>query len=302
VPAPVGLKRPAAEAHGDGRRRLGALGQDRLGSHEPLLALRDAPAVDQRLGEVHVGDADERVRRPAHAVGDRDRLAEQLLGAGGAVRHQAHDAERGEAGDLDVRAADAAPDRQAALQVGLGVRQAQRPGLGDAQVHERERPQLRADRGLIPGDDRGGAVDDGAEVAESPGAEELRGGERGLGPVPAALRQLAEGALRGREPGVGLRPARLGEEIGRGDRRHLRVGVHEPGRQSGEQRGQRRLLAVEDQLHPVAAEQLRGQLAVAAAPRVADRVDRVPVLGQPDRGGAVEASHLAGRLAPELEP
>ena len=78
--------------------------------------------------------------------------------------------------------------------------------------------------------------------------------------------------------------------------------LYAPGRQCGEQHAERRLLAVEEQVHPVAAEQLARELPVLAQLRVADRLDRVAPLGMPAGGEPVQPRDLARRLAAQLEP
>jgi hypothetical protein len=119
--------------------------------------------------------------------------------------------------------------------------------------------------------------------------------------VAARLRQRRQRRLSSGDAGVGLGPAGLGEHVRRGDGGELGVAVDPPGRQRGEQRAERLVLAVEQQVDPVAAEQLARQLPVAAVRRVADRLDRVAVLGVPPGREQVQLEDGLGRLALQLE-
>jgi hypothetical protein len=61
-------------------------------------------------------------------------------------------------------------------------------------------------------------------------------------------------------------------------------------------------LAVEEEMDPVAAEQIDREVGVAAELRVPDRGDGVPVVGVPAGREPVQAGDVVGRLAPQLEP
>ena len=149
---------------------------------------------------------------------------------------------------------------------------------------------------------RGCLVDGGPGVADPPCPQQLDAGERGLGAVVALRRHVVERALRGVQQGVGLGPARLREEVGGGDRGELGVAAHALRGQAGEQRAERRLLAVEHQVHPVAAEQLARELPVAAELGVAHRLERVAVLGVPRRRRPVQCLDGLRRAAAQLQP
>ena len=286
----------------DVRRQLGGTGQDRLGAVEGLLALLEPPALDQQRREVELGHADDRERRPAEALGDRDRLAHVALGESDAAGQVRHGAERREAADLEVRARQPAPERERRLEMRLRVREPQRPALGDPEVQQRERLELLAHRRALSPQQRGRLVDDGRELAEAPGAQQHDRRQRRPRAMAALRGQRGQRLLRGRDQRFRLTPARLLEQVRGRDRRQLRVRPDARVRQAGEQRAERLLLAIEQQVHPVAAEQLAGQVPVAGELRVPDRLDRVAVLGVPLGREPVQPGDRVGGAALELEP
>ena len=306
-PAAVGVREHrVAVALGDGRCRLGALVEQRGGAQEHGLALVVAAALDGDRAERHRGHAGERMRRPADAVGDRQCLAQQLLGAIELLAHVGDRAERGQAADLQVGPAQAPAEHEAALEVLLGLGEAPGPGLGDAEVQQREGLELGVGRlgVLVVGAAQHArrALHRRAHVAQAAGAQELHGGQRGVGAAPALRGHVGQRALGGGQQPVGLRPARLAQAVAGHDRGQLGVGGDERLGHRVEQRAEPRLLAVEDETDPVAPEQLGGQRPILAELGVVDGLDHMALIGVPARREAVQLGDLAGRLAAQLEP
>ena len=117
-------------------------------------------------------------------LGDRDRSLGQLERDGhGRSAERRREPEVSEAGDLQVRAPHPARRCERFLEVSTAVVQAQRPELGDAEIHESGSPQvvvghhglrLRLQRLL----QTLGLLEDGAEITASTGERERRLGHR----------------------------------------------------------------------------------------------------------------------------
>ena len=246
-----------------------------------------------------IGSVDQ-PRRSAIAIASRT-WRSASVDALGQVRHRA---ERRQAADLEVRAGRAgapsasASSRCASASASRSVQLSAIPRFISANASS-----SCADRRALALQQRGRLVDDGLDLAEAPGAQQHDRRERGPRAVAARrpARRAAPPARRRSAPSAS--PQRDSSQQVRGrDRRQLRVGPDAPRRQPGEQRAERLLLAVEQQVHPVAAEQLAGQVPVAGELRVPDRLDRVAVLGVPPGREPVQPGDRVGGAALELQP
>ncbi len=146
------------------------------------LALVELTRPDHRAGERDQRGCDHGLGAPAVPLGECDRLAAAPLGRGERANPR-RETELRQAADLEVGPADLPGQGSALPQVTFGVRQRQRPRLGGAQVHQRHRPQVAAQRDVLvglPGDRR---------VEESGLFDERRPGDRAAWPATASAPQ-----------------------------------------------------------------------------------------------------------------
>ena len=142
----TGAEKPSSVLHDHAGRGLGVRTQ-RLRPAEPELGLLEAARPRERAAERRQRHGDDRIARQALGFGERDRLltllASERDGALGGLHRQV-----AEAGDLHPRPADPACERGTLLEVPAGVSDPQRPQFGDAEVHQRRRPDVVAERDL----------------------------------------------------------------------------------------------------------------------------------------------------------
>ena len=248
-------------------RRLSAT-ERALRPLEPALAVLQAALAHQEVPAHGERRSGHRIAGPPVGLGQRHRLLGEREGLRGGPSAE-HDSQREvpQARDLDVWAPAAARELERVLEVTLRVAGPQRPQLGDAQVHQRDRSIVVAQRALAAGARLGdrregrldgpGLVERGAHVAALPRHEE---GDRGQPQLE--------------EPSPVVRH-RLGRLLGRGDVRAgvveetvegASVGVRERqlgvrrrlGRERRQQRRERRSAAVEDEAQLVVGEQAGG--------------------------------------------
>ena len=247
----------------------GAPVEDRLGAVQAVLALVEPPVLDQqgRRAFSSATPTNGSVDHPS-ALRDRDRLRAAWCSArSSAARQVRHRAERRQAPELDVRAARARrASPSAVLEVRLRVGEPQRPALGDAEVHQRERLELGAGRRPRP-----------RAAARSPRrrprrARRRRRARRSWTVASAVSRAVA--ALRGSSGSARCAAATSAsasaqrdsrEQVGGRDRRQLarRRRRCSPGRAASSAPSVASSPSSE-QVDPVAAEQLAGELPVAA--------------------------------------
>ena len=182
---------------------------------------------------------------------------------------------------------------------GSALHELQRPGFADREVRQRERPQRRV--GALARQQLGGALQHTLETTHPPGAEQLHGHERGFGAHAAVRGQVVEGRARPRDESLRFRPARPAEAVGRADGRELRIALRKTRGEAGEQRAERRLLAVEDEVDPVPSEQPDHQGPVLAECRVADRLDGMVPVGEPGGRRAMQLDDLLRRVPVKLD-
>ena len=216
----------------------------------------------------------------------------------------------GQAADLDVRAADPPRQREALLQVPPGVVEPARPQLDDAEIHQRRCADVVAERDLARADSvrerrlertasrrarrRGRRAGARARAAGRQTDLEATPPLVGHRPVRAARRRRGTRAASSSDPGQLDRPAKTGASSG--SRPPPRPGTRPAARRSS-------LLAVEREAGAVVDEQAGGLRPVPGGLGVPDRLDDVPVLGEPARRRRGAAVRSASGLGPaQLEP
>ena len=186
--------------------------------------------------------------------------------------------------DLQIWASNAAGEGQRRFEVAAGVVDVQRPQLGNAQVHERRRAMVIGaplmDAGRLPFQrphrlPRSGKiaaltrqpepcatqpwVEEPPPLAGHQRSQTLRDGEVSRTLVETAVIESSRGESQGQ---LGIRLGGVGWE-------------------SGQQRAQSRVAAVEDQIDIVVGEQPGGVRPVARGLSVLDRVDHEAVVVEP---------------------
>lgn len=117
------------------------------GPVQPLPAVVELARPDEDPGERRQRGSDHRLGDPAVPGRLRYGLFAVPPGLGKGVAGSG-EPQVGEAGHLQVRPADVAGEGSALQQVPFAVAQPQRPCLGDAEIQQRERPQVVAERRL----------------------------------------------------------------------------------------------------------------------------------------------------------
>ncbi len=306
-PAPGQLQGGASvtKAHPGGRFHLGAQGT--LGTLQPRICLIQPPLVQQHDAELGVGHPGERLLAPAMPFRQLDRLPAplRLRRIGPEQQHPVRPV--GQAVELQVRPPDLARQVNAPLQMPLGIVELKGPDLGDAEADERRRAQILAQpelRGLgglhereqpprLPHHDR--------EVVEAPGQEEPQHGEQDLKASPAVgghRRQRSRG--RGQVTS-GVLQGSPDQIAGHSYSGEFRVGRDGPAGKPGQQLDQGGAPPAEEEVEPVVRQQPGGQPPVRRGLGLADRLDRVPVPGEPCGGRAVQRGPFVRLGAAQLQ-
>ena len=204
----------------------------------------------------------------------------------------------GQAGELQVRPPDQARQSNALLQMPIRVREPERPDLGDTEADQRRGTQILAQpevRGIgtlgesehpmcLLGHDR--------EIDETPGQEEPQHRQHDLHPSATLCghgRQRAGG--HGQVP-PGIFQGSPDQITGHLHGGELGAGRDDPAGERGQQFDQRCSPPGEVEVEPVVRQQPGRRPPVPGGLRLADRLDRVPVLGQPPGGSAVQRGLL----------
>jgi len=141
------LEHSAEVLHPQRRRGVRFRPDSALGALHPGLGLVQPPLPGQHAPERHVGDASERIISPAVPLGQLDRLPAAFR----RPRKRPVKLDRRlvrQAGELQVRPPDPARQRDALLQVRLGLDGPGCPAPGDAEADQREAAQLLIQAGL----------------------------------------------------------------------------------------------------------------------------------------------------------
>ncbi len=141
VPAARQLDEPADEVDPHPHRRLGFCPDGALGALDPALGLLQPPLPRQYRSEYHVGVAGGRLAGPAMLFGQLDRLPAALCRPGKRPPGLGHRLVR-QAGELQIRPPDPVRQGDALFEVPIGLFEASGPQFGDAEVDQRQRPQV----------------------------------------------------------------------------------------------------------------------------------------------------------------
>jgi hypothetical protein len=203
-----------------------------------------------------------------------------------------------QAGELEIRPPDPSRQRDALLQVRLGLVEPDRPDLGDAEADKCQRAQFLAQAGLrrvlglgqglqplrlfghrrqvpaLPGQQQSDDPEQHLELSAPPGWHRRRSP---LGQPQVAFRRLQ------RPPG---------QLIGCGHRRQFDVRRAGFGGEPGQQRVHGGGLPVQMQAGPVVSQQPSGPPPVLRGLGMADRLHAEPAFGQPGRGQLVQRGDL----------
>jgi hypothetical protein len=146
IPAARELEHPAAEVQPHPGRRLNLGPDGALGVLEGPLRLLEPPLGDQGHAQRQMGQARDRLLGPAVPPGQFDRLHAPLRPQ--RERPPAHQLRQvRQAIDLQIGPTELARQGDAVLEVPFGLLQAGGPQLGDAEIDQRQRPQVSAQTG-----------------------------------------------------------------------------------------------------------------------------------------------------------
>ena len=198
----------------------------------------------------------------------------------------------GEAGHLQVRAADLAGEAGAFPQVTLAVGQSQRPCLGDAEVQKRDRAQVAAEGhvgvGLAGGrrGQRAHLLEYAVEVPAQPRRQQVQrrdGHPQPVLPVGRCRRGVRPDDVQVRVGLVEVELVEVGDRVHQGQPGGVLAGT---GREGAQQRRHGPRLAVEGEAEGVVGEQPGRLGPVPGGLQMADGVGGVGVVGEPPRGDA----------------
>jgi hypothetical protein len=200
----------------------------------------------------------------------------------------------GQAVQLQIRSPDLARQGNALLQMPFRVLERQGPCLGNAKADERHgaqilhRPEVRGMGSLRDAEQPLSFLDHDGEVHEAPGQEQPQHRQHDLH-ASAAVR----GHRRQRASGLGQvtsgvfqgSPDQVAGHLHGGE---LRAGRDDPAGEPAQQPDQSSAPAAEVKVEPVVRQQPGRHRPVLGGLRLADRLHRVPVPGQPPGGSAVQ--------------
>jgi hypothetical protein len=221
-------------------RGLGVRSDGTLGALDPGLRIFEPPLPGQRACEYRECHAGGRLVGPAVPFGQPDRLPAVLRRPG----ERPADVKRRlvrQAGELQVRPPDPARQRDALLQVRLGLLEPGCPVLGDAEVDQRQRAQVLAQAatrrawGLGRGLQQLPLLGHRREVPALAGQQQPDHPEQHVHLAAPASRRRHRSQFRERQVPPRLLQRSLGQLVGRGQRHELGVRSRGFGREPGQQ-------------------------------------------------------------------
>jgi hypothetical protein len=170
------------------------------------------------------------------------------------------------------------------------------PQLGDAQVQQRQRPQVVVPDRLgqpgtrrwqhLPGRDHGPI-----QIPPQPRPVQADRGQGDLKAASPSLGQAGRDLLGQPQVAVGPVPVAGTQPPGGTHRHQLGVGLHHLSRELVHQLAQQGHLAIQDKALPDPGQQLRGQWPVPAGQRVPGRLRREAMVLVPTGGPSVQLGH-----------
>ena len=300
------LKRPAGSADRQDGRGLGVGGEGALGALDPRLGLIRLSLPHQHDRDDHAGHAGRRVAGPAVPLGQfsascrarppRERMVKL-------VRRLV-----GQAGELQVGPSAPAGQRDAAVQIALGVLGRGHRVLGAAQADQRQRAEVRAQARLRRVRDLGhglqvprvgghGRQVPALAVQQQPDHPEQQ--PHVFSPAGQHRCRLPSG--QGQVP-LGRLQRSLRQLIRRGHHRKLGIRREQAGGEPGQQLMHDRGLPVQIKGRPVTGQQPGGQVPILRRLGVPDRLHPEPAGGEPAGGRGVQPGNLTRRRAAQFQP